>query len=108
MKKVDLDFNLPREPKSHLDFLRMVGFVKWFDWIFVGGLFLLPVFITRFIYVLVVSTTTNDVLNYTAYATALGLVYVAWCCCLVGRLLHFSLQALAKLILIQEDMPKKP
>lgn len=108
MKKAfDLEFNLPREPRSTLDFLRLVGFVKWFDWIFLAGLVASPFFAVRSIYVFCTQDSIPILLMYVGFVAAWIAVYVLWCCCLLGRLLYFSLRCLAKLSIIQEALRSK-
>ena len=81
----NLESDLPREPKNQLDFLVLVGFIRWFDVPFLAGLILLPIglFVWR--------QQGHDLIRP---LLASILIYQVWLCILTFRTMHFVIKCI--------------
>jgi hypothetical protein len=83
------NFELPHEPKSQLDFLMMLGFVRWFDVPFIIGIITLPITLTVLLFMWP-SVATNVLLGSI-------LIYLMWLCILVFRCMHFVIKSIGEI-----------
>lgn len=80
-----LENDLPREPKNQLDFLVLVGFIRWLDVPFLGGLVALPVGLLTWRH------QGHDLVRPLLVAI---LAYQVWLCILAFRTMHFVIKCI--------------
>jgi|688.fasta_scaffold987269_2 hypothetical protein len=85
MQTNNVDSDLPREPKNQLDFLILVGFIRWFDVPFLCGIFGLPVGLILW------KQRGHDIVLPLLVAI---LLYQAWLCILAFRTMHFVIKCI--------------
>ena len=89
------NFDLPREPQNQLDFLVMLGFVRWFDAPFIFGIVTSPITVSLLVFVWP-SHTTNVLLGSV-------LAYLMWLSILVFRCMHFVIKSIGEIKNVSYD-----
>jgi hypothetical protein len=82
------NLDLPREPDNQLDFLMMLGFVRWFDVPFIACMLLSPVILV------VVGKLWPAALTNTLLIAILS--YLMWMCILIFRCMHFVIKSIGE------------